>query len=131
MSIGLLVSINLFANFAGDGVEAYQKGNITLASELYTKDCKNGNMHACINLGILYATGNGVEQDNIKAKKLFVKACKKRYSKACFQLGVLYKQGRDGITQDKRRAKMFFAKSCDIGYERSCEQYDIMNEKGI
>ena len=131
MSIGLLLSINLSANLFDDGLAEYKKGNIKLASELYTEACDGGDKQACLNLGIMYFTGDGVEQDKIKAKELFTKTCKSRFAKGCFRLAIIYNQGCDGVKQDKLKAKLLFGKSCNIGYQRACEQFHILDEKGI
>ncbi|MFA5455575.1 MAG: hypothetical protein WC272_09665 [Sulfurimonas sp.] len=34
-----------------------------------------GNMNGCYNLVVLYANGDGVRQDKLKAKELFGKSC--------------------------------------------------------
>ncbi len=131
ISIGLLLSIELFANLADDGSVAYKQGNAKLASELYIKACDSGDKQACLDLGILYFTGDGVEEDKMKAKKLFKKTCKSRFAKGCFRLAVLYNQGFDGLKQDNLRAKLLFGKSCNLGYERACEQFHLLDDRGI
>ncbi|MFA6137697.1 MAG: tetratricopeptide repeat protein [Sulfurimonas sp.] len=127
ISIVLLLSVNLFAGLVEEGLAQYSSGNKKEAIVLYTKACDGGNMHACINLGLLYGSGDGVKQDTKKAKELFVEACKVRYSEGCFYLGILYKQGSDGVKQNKRRAQMAFDRACKIGYQRGCEQFDLLN----
>lgn len=117
LSILLLLSISLSAN------------QVNEKSIQYKKACDNGSMNGCINLGILYFTGEGVKQNPKKAKKLFVRACKKRYLKACHYLGAIYKRGADGIDRDIKRAKNFYVYSCKRGYRKSCEQYDLIREK--
>lgn len=131
ISIGLLLSTNLFANIVDKGLDAYKKGNVKLASELYIEACDNENMLACTKLGILYFTGEGVKQNRKKAEKLFTTACKRRYAKACFRLGLLYKEGGDGIKTNKRKAKLSFGRACNIGSEKSCVQYHILDKQGF
>ncbi len=125
----MLLSLNLSADLVEDGVKEYKKGNATLASKLYKKACKNKNIKGCIKLGVLYFTGDGVEQDHKKAKKLFVKGCKKHYSMACYHLGTIYKRGGDGIERNFRRSRMFYALGCKIGLMKSCEQYNLIRGK--
>ncbi|MFA6197283.1 MAG: tetratricopeptide repeat protein [Sulfurimonas sp.] len=129
ISIGLLLSVNLFASLFDDGLAQYANGNKKEAMELHTKACNDGNMHACIELGIQYASGDGVKQDTRKAKGFFVEACKARYSKGCYNLGVMYKQGADGVKQNKKRAEMAFSRACYIGDERGCEQFNLLDSK--
>ncbi len=134
MSIGLLLSINLFADLVDDGLAEYKNGNSELAGEIYTKACAdgshNGSSNGCLNLGILYYTGNGVEKDKIKARKLFAKACKSNSSKGCLNLGLIYNRG-DGVKQDQLKAKYLFYKACEAGNMGGCEQYTILEKKGI
>jgi len=123
MSIGLLLSINLFAGLLTQGMNEYEKGNIKLASQLFTKGCENGNVYSCIELGKMYAVGEGVQLNNKKAKKLFSKACKKGYTGGCFNLGKIYYQGGNGIKQNKKLAKSAFGTACTYGHEQSCDMY--------
>jgi TPR repeat protein len=134
MSLGLLLSINLFADLVDEGLVEYKNGNIELARDLYIKACSdgspNGSTNGCLKLGVLYYTGNGVEKDKIKARKLFAKACKSRSSRGCFSLGLIYNRG-DEVKQDQLKAKYLFYKACEGGYMGGCEQYTILENKGI
>ncbi len=129
ISILLLLNLNLSANFLDAGMKEYKKGNVTKASELYKKSCKNGNVKGCTKLGVLYFTGDGVKENHKKAKKLFVKGCKKRYSLACYHLGTIYKRGGDGIERNFRKSRMFYALGCKIGLDKSCDQYNLIRGK--
>ncbi len=140
VSVLLLLSLNLFAalidNSSNSGAIEYknglmehQKGNTSLASEHYAKACESGSMPGCTNLGVLYFTGDGVEENPKKAKKLLTKACKNRHAKACYHLGSIYKRGADGIDKNIRKSRMFYAMGCKIGYDKSCDQYNLIREK--
>ena len=61
------------------------------AVELYKKACDGGNMVGCGNLGIMYADGNGVEEDFSKAAKLLKKACDGGDMNGCRGLDIIYK----------------------------------------
>jgi len=110
--IAIILSINLSAN-----------------SKL-KKECDNGQMQSCIELGILYHTGESVKKDMKKAQVLFSKACKNRVARGCYYLGFIYLRGGKGIEQSNRKAILAFAKGCDIGSERSCVQYHRLKAKG-
>jgi len=140
ISILLLLSLNLSADLIDNGPDngsteyknglvEYQKGNIPLASELYSKACEHGSMQGCTSLGIMYFTGDGIKENPKKAKKLLTKACKNRHSKACYHLGSIYKRGADGIERNIRKSRMFYAMGCKIGYDKSCDQYNLIREK--
>jgi len=94
------------------------------ANQKYKQDCKDEKMLSCVELGILYYTGDGVKKDIKKSKKLFEKACKKRISRGCGYLGYVYLRGGDGVKVDKRKAMLAFSKGCDISeHDTYCFKY--------
>ena len=125
----LLLSVNLSANFVDEGKKAYNEGNATIASQFYTKACKKKNMEGCVRLGILYFTGDGVEEKHKKAKKLFIKACKAMYPQGCYQLGTMYKRGGNGIERNFKKSRFYYAHGCKLRFEKSCVQYNLIRGK--
>ncbi|MBT3280545.1 MAG: sel1 repeat family protein [Campylobacteraceae bacterium] len=121
IGIGMLLSMNLFASFDEGQIE-YKKGNIKLASEHYTKGCKDGDPYSCIELGKLYASGKGIKLKTKKAKKIFTKYCKKGYTGSCYQLGVMHYLG-NGVEINKKKAKGAFGIACTYGHEQACTMY--------
>lgn len=53
--------------------------------------CDNGDMDACLSLGELYYTGEGVKQNHQKVVELSKKACDGGNIGGCVILGALYK----------------------------------------
>ncbi|MDY3672983.1 MAG: tetratricopeptide repeat protein, partial [Campylobacter sp.] len=53
----------------------YDNKNYDKAFESFKKACDGGDMSGCYNLGIMYASGNGVEKDLGKAAELYKKVC--------------------------------------------------------
>ncbi|MCK9490697.1 MAG: sel1 repeat family protein [Sulfurimonas sp.] len=101
------------------------------ANSKYKKACDNREMQSCIELGILYYTGKGVEKNIKKSKRLFQIACKNRVARGCYYLGFVFLKGGQDVEQSNRKAILAFAKGCDIGSERSCEQYHKLKDKGF
>ena len=101
-----------------------------LANQEFKQDCKNGKMQSCINLGMLYYSGENIKQDIKKSQKLFKKACKNRVAKGCYYLGYGFLRGGEGIEKSKRKAMLAFARGCNIGSEQSCVQFRILRDKG-
>ena len=101
-----------------------------LANQEFKKECKNGKMQYCIELGILYYNGDGVKKDFLKAQKLFKKACKNRVSRGCYYLGYIFMRGDEGHEKSNRKAMLSFGRGCNMGNERSCIQYRILRDKG-
>ena len=148
ISMLLLLSLNLSANFVVNNgkIENYKS-----TSDYYADACANGDMNRCVDLGILYISGSGVQEDHEKAVELFTIACKKKHSKACYHLGSIYKRGTNGIKKKESKAwyhlesshkskatgikkdlgksKMFYALGCMYGYAQSCDQFNLIKEK--
>ena len=61
-------------------------------AELFKKACDGGEVLDCFNLGIMYATGNGVEKNEQKAVELYKKACDGGDMDGCRNLGVMYEK---------------------------------------
>ncbi len=55
----------------------------------YDKECMKNNAESCYKLGFLYASGDGVKQDNAKAKELYQKACDGGSAEGCVSLEML------------------------------------------
>lgn len=143
----LLLNVNLSAEFiANKGTIEYYKST----SDYYTKACENGSTNRCVDLGMLYITGDGIQKNHIKAETLFISACRKKHSKACYHLGSIYKRGLDkkksdtlelfhqnnssqqdekGIEKDLEKSKKFYALGCMYGYAQSCDQYNLIKDK--
>ena len=100
------------------------------ANQKFEKSCNDGKMQSCIELGMLYYTGEGIKKDLKKSQKLFKKACKNRVSRGCYYLGFGFLRGGEGIEKSKRKAMLAFGRGCNIGSERSCVQYRILRDKG-
>ncbi|MEN8303207.1 MAG: sel1 repeat family protein [Campylobacterota bacterium] len=101
------------------------------ANQKLKQECKDERMSSCLELGILYYTGDGVKKDIKKSRKLFYKACKKRISKACGYLGYVYLRGGDGVKVDKRKAMLAFSKGCDISeHDAYCFKYYELRDEG-
>ena len=94
----------------------------------YQKLCEASNGSVCHDLGIMYASGNGVKQDQFHAKIFYEKSCNDGYAKGCGLLAMRYQRGR-GVRRDYSKAKMFYKKACDGGDSYSCHQYKKMTKK--
>jgi TPR repeat protein len=70
------------------------------------------------NLGLLYANGQGVTQDYVRAREWYEKAAEKGFPRAMGNLGVLYHNGQ-GVTQDYVRAREWYEKAAEKGFPRA------------
>jgi TPR repeat protein len=88
-------------------VRAYERGDYPTALRLLRPLASGGNADAQNNLGLMYATGRGVQQDYTVAAKWYRMAADKGVSSAQNNLGVMYAGGQ-GVQQDYVQAHMWF-----------------------
>ena len=70
------------------------------------------------NLGVMYYTGQGVEQDFKEAVKWYQKAADQGYATAQYSLGVMYGEG-SGVLQDDVTAYAWWDISAANGQEKA------------
>jgi TPR repeat protein len=97
-----------------DAVEAHSRGDYQKALRLIRPLANDGDAAAQYNLGLMYMTGQGVQQDDAAAALWFGKAAEQGYALAQSNLGVFYRDGR-GVTRDFTEATMWFRKAADQG----------------
>jgi len=73
-----------------------------------------GNAEAQFRLGMLYANGEGVELDHVKAAELILAAAKQSHPAAQTTLGWLYANGY-GVEQDDQRARIWYQRAAALG----------------
>jgi len=91
------------------------------------KLCETSDGSVCYDLGMMYASGNGVKQDQFHSKLFSEKSCNDGYAKGCRLLAMKYQRGRGG-RRDHSKAKIFYKKACDGGDSYSCGQYKKMTK---
>lgn len=75
-----------------------------------------GNADAQTELGMAYATGNGVDKNMVEARQWWEKAAASGNTSAQYALGLLYtKTGYDGVNQDYKTAASWFEKAAKNG----------------
>ncbi len=97
-----------------DAVEAHSRGDSQKALRLIRPLANDGDAVAQFNLGLMYATGQGVQQDDAAAALWFRKAAEQGYALAQSNLGTMYLYGH-GVTQNDTEAVVWFRKAADQG----------------
>jgi len=88
----LILSLGLFATLSfGATMEESSK----MALDILEKLANNGNVEVQNKLGLMYTNGDGVKQDDKKAKEWFSKACDGGLQNACDNYKKLNEQGID------------------------------------
>ena len=96
------------------GWKAHNKGDYGQAAGRYGKDAEQGDAGAQYNLGVLYANGQGVPQDDKQAVYWYLKAAEQGDASAQNNLGSMYATGR-GFPQDDMQAVSWYLKAAEQG----------------
>jgi TPR repeat protein len=83
---------------------------------------EEGDARVQFNLGVKYATGEGVPKNPAEAVKWYRKAADQGYAPAQSNLGVMYAKG-EGVAKDTTEAAKWYRKAADKGYARA--QYNL------
>lgn len=95
--------------------ERYQdEGDYEKAIDLYEKASDLGNVFAMYYYGLMYYSGEGVEQDFAKAAELFSRASERNFCYATWALAYMYNNG-EGVEQDREKADELIQKAIDTG----------------
>jgi uncharacterized protein len=97
------------------GMAAYNKQNFATAFREWRPLANIGNAMAQFSLGMLYAKGQGVPQDDKEAVKWFRLAADQGRADAQNNLGAMYENGQ-GVPQDDKEAVKWFRLAADQGY---------------
>ena len=92
----VLVTLAILVAFQPGPAEAQDIEEIRQAAE-------QGEAKAQYNLGVMYAEGEGVPEDDRKAVKWYRKAAEQGNAPAQYNLGVKYAKG-EGVPEDDRKA---------------------------
>src|SRR5262249_35230744 len=111
--IAWLVAADADADFKA-GLDAYNRGDFAAALREWQPYAEKGDAHAQYNLGLLYASGQGIPQDLQKAAEWYRKAAEQGVSAAQYNLGVMYANGQ-GVKKDPQQAANWFQKAADQG----------------
>jgi len=122
----LLMSINIYADAISDAYAEVEKGNDQKARDIFHKACQNKNAEGCINLGLMYKNGAGVEKDYLKTISLWEKACEMNNADGCIRAAFMHSESKI-IKIDKEKAKKLFKKACNLGDSLGCEMNEELN----
>ena len=80
-------------------------------------------------LGLIYANGVEVAQDDVKAASWFKRSSSlSRTGYAEYWAGMLFQQGEKGfITPNKQKALYWLNLSCTEGFDTGCEEFDALS----
>ena len=108
--LGLMICLILMPNFA----LALQED----PSELFwalIEEARWGESEAQYAVAMMYASGEGVEEDQKEAAKWFEKAAEEGHPHAMYKIAERYENG-NGVSKDPEKALLWFKKAANTGY---------------
>ena len=131
----LLVSgfytLSVGASWSADfqkGLTAYDIGDYATALREWKPLAEQGYYNAQNNLGVMYDSGRGVQQDYKTAVKWYRLAAEQGNSRAQYNLGAMYDNGK-GVPQDYVRARMWYDIVASSGDKEAVKQRDNVAKK--
>ncbi len=97
-----------------EGYAAYVRGDYATALPEFEPLAEQGDAAAQYNLGVMYASGEGVLQDYAKAVEWYRKAAEQGDVTAQYNLGIIYDTGQ-GVPQDYAKAALWYRKAAEQG----------------
>ena len=128
LSLGIFTTLSFGATIQ-DAINAANNGNQKKAISIFENLASKGDAEAQYALGLIYADGEGVKQDYIKAKEWYTKSANQKHAQAQHNVGVMYANGY-GAKQDYKIAKIYFGQACDGGHQLGCDAYKEVNQLG-
>ena len=111
------------------GLAAASAGDFAAAMREWHPLALKGDAGAQFNLGLLYAQGRGVAQDDEQAAQWFRRAAEQELPVAQYNLGTLYAAGR-GVRQDDREAAAWFRLAAEQGHAGAQNNLGVMCRYG-
>ena len=111
------------------GIELVEQKDYEKALKAFELGAKTGDLNAMTALGIMYITGVGVIQNDVKGFKYVQDAANKSHPKAQYTLGAIYYLGA-GIDIDYNKAFKWISLSAEQGYLDAQHNLAQMYEAG-
>ena len=111
------------------GIELVEQKDYEKALKAFELGAKTGDLNAMTALGIMYITGVGVIQNDVKGFKYVQDAANKSHPKAQYTLGAIYYLGA-GVSIDFNKAFSWISLSADQGYADAQHNLAQMYEAG-
>ena len=111
------------------GIAAYSSGDFAAALEAFTTCRDRGLVVAYYCLGVMYAYGEGVEQNYEQAAEYVKVSAEYDHPESLYFLGLMYQRGV-GVEQSDELALEYFRKAAGLGYQPAQEMLDSLPKEG-
>jgi len=112
-----------------DAQAADQKGDYATELQILRPLAEQGNALAQLGLGVMYANGQGVPQDDAQAVVWYRKAAEQGDADAQTIVALMYVNGH-GVSQDYTQALIWYRKAADQGNDRAQFGLGLMYANG-
>ena len=112
-----------------DGMAAFQQGSYDTAFEEWKPLAEEGHIGAQVGLGLMYATGKGVVENDIEAEKWYRLAAEQGSALAQYNLGIIYRNGR-GVARDPAEGAKWYRMAAEQGVAAAQFNLGNMYEEG-
>ncbi len=112
-----------------EGVEAYKSGNYLYAFDEFMALALGGDASAQYRLGVMYAKGQGVPQDDKQAASWYLKAAIQDDARAQFAIAEMYREGL-GVPKNEKQATTWYLEAADHGFPKAQYTIGLMYAKG-
>jgi TPR repeat protein len=111
------------------GMQAYNRGDIGTAYRLLRQAADAGDPEALVNLGYLYARGQGIKEDQSEAYRLYLRSAELGDSEGMNAVGYKYLFGT-GIPRNPERAVYWFCMAIAKGNPRAMNNLALVINDG-
>ena len=125
----LLAATTAVAADLDAGVEAYFRGDYAAALREFRPLAEQGDAGAQFGLGVMYAGGEGVAEDDRQAVFWYHQAAEQGHAAARYSLGLMYYNG-EGVPEDHRQAVLWFRQAAEQGYAAAQHGLGLMYYNG-
>ena len=128
--MALLISPLTYASNYFEALEAHIQGNYSKSLPIFRSLAERGDAAAQYDLGISYARGEGVLQNDVEAVRWYRAAAEQGFTLAQHNLGFMYENGR-GIPQNYVDALRWYHAAAEQGFGLSQFSLGLMYANGL
>ena len=125
----VVLPVSAYAEDFFAGLMAYLRGDFEAALQILQPLAEEGDASAQSYLGLMYATGQGVPEDDIEAVKWYRKAAEQGHEIAQSDLAMMYAMG-EGVPENDAEAVKWFRMAADQGLAHAQYNLGIMYDVG-
>lgn len=130
-AVAIALPFGMSSALAGidDAVAAYGRGDFNTAFAEFSRLAKSGDAEGQYSLGLLYAEGQGVKQDDEAAAKWYKAAAEQHYASAQYSLGEAYRLGH-GVKRDAAAAAKWYKAASTQGHTPAQYRLGLLYDEG-